>query len=120
MPALRFVAAAPARYLRQRAARAACQHRRVREAVFSLNDLSERGTGSRRDPQHTPSVTPTASQSQVVSCLGRRVAQYPRDPEQRSDREALFALLKTHDFYDNQPHGLESYDPERVKVLRGV
>eukprot|EP00974_Lingulodinium_polyedra_P021619 2087567-Lingulodinium_polyedra.AAC.1 len=45
----------------------------------------------------------TAAQAAVVSRVASRVAQVPQDPEQRSDREALLALLKSGSLYQFEP-----------------
>ena len=54
-----------------------------------------------------------------MSRVGRRIAAYPSDPVPRSDKEALFELLKTSDFYADDVALRESLDEARLKVLAG-
>ena len=97
-------------------ARGACRARRVREAVKSINSLAF-SAGAKLAPESSTAEAPTATQSSVLARLGRRVSRYPADPVSRSDREALFALLKTHDFYQVDTHLREPLDEKRLNLL---
>ena len=54
-----------------------------------------------------------------MGLIARRVADFPEDPLQRSDREALYELLKTHDLYATETTTCVDFQWDRLKMLQG-
>lgn len=106
--------------VRQRLRRRQSLEARLAEAVDSVNSLALAGAGAVRAPESTKSGDQTSTQRQVLSHLWRRLAKFPRDPEARSDREALSALLKTVDLYALDISTRAPYDPSKLNILRGT
>ena len=71
------------------------------------------------DDTAAPAPTTTRSRDALLSSVGARAARFDGDPERRSNREALFALLNTQSLYDEGGSVVSPFDPDKVKVLKG-
>ena len=89
------------RFLQQRLKRMGNRERHVTECVSSLNALDACAVGSPLTLAPLVSAKPTATQQGVIDRIGRHVAACGTQPR-RPAREALFELLKTRDWYDQE------------------
>ena len=108
------------RYLQQRLGLRQNLDVRVSEAVHSLNCLLVSGAGAAKAPGRRQTDELTAGQSQVFARLRHQVGQFPRDPVQRADREALLELLKRSSFYDSAESTVARFEWGKLNLLGGT
>ena len=93
----------------------------MRECIGSLNCLAAADGRVRATLDCQPrSSCLSATQESVLQQVRERVDGVGPDSTVRSDREALTALLKTHDFYEVDINSREPFDGDRLNILKGT
>ena len=114
------ISSSAAGYLRSRLKLKSCRERRVAEAVTSVNQLSGPAAERASLSDSTVAGAVTATRRACLDSIRRRVSKYPSDPERRSNKQALFQLLKTTDFHSDAESARVSFDEDKLKILGGT
>ena len=104
------------RYVAQRTARRGCRERRVREAVWSLNQLaSDTVRGQVTLARGAACLEANTAQRAVLRRLRGAVGYFSSRPPDSTPNGALCELLKTDSLYAAQACKVEDYDESKVK-----
>lgn len=107
------------RYVAQRCVRRCCRERRVREAVWSLNQLAgDTVRGVNVLPRGAAPQEPNAAQQSVLRRLRDAMSAFSARPPGTTPNGALCELLKTDSLYAAPACKVENYDESKVKFLR--